>query len=88
MNLEKSDTLDRHDTQEAMPNFQTNDTPPPGHRKSYGWLWFVVLALVGVGVYYFRSHGSSAKAASDSAQSPGGMPGRGRDDSRSWRGGA
>ena len=33
MNLEKSDTLDRHDTQEAMPNFQTNDTPPPGHRK-------------------------------------------------------
>lgn len=27
MNLEKSDTLDRHDTQEAMPNFQMNDTP-------------------------------------------------------------
>jgi len=77
MNLEKSNTVDRYPAQDAMPSFRTSEAPPPGKPKSYGWLWLVILVLVGVAVYYFRSHASSAKAASDSAQSPSGMPGRG-----------
>ena len=78
MNLEKPNTLDRHDLQETMPSFQMTEAPPPGKPKRYGWLWLVILVLVGLGVYYyFRSHANSAKAASDSAQSPGGRPGRG-----------
>ena len=77
MNLEKSNTLEQHDAQEAMPSFQMNETPPPGKRKSYGWLWLVILVLVGVGVYYFRSQGSAAKAASGSARASGGGFGRG-----------
>src|SRR5271157_5500070 len=78
MNLEKSNTLDRHDVQETMPSFPITDTPPPGKSKKHGWLWLVILVLVGLGVYYyFRSHADTAKAASDTAQSPGGRPGRG-----------
>ena len=78
MNLEKPDTLDRQDVQETMPSFQMTEAPPPGKPKRYGWLWLVILVLVGLGVYYyFRSQANSAKAASDSAQSPGGRSGRG-----------
>ena len=77
MNLEKSNTLDRHDVQEPMPTFQMNEAPPPGKRKRYGWLWLAILVLAGLGVYYFRSHAGAAKVASDAAQSPGGRPGRG-----------
>ncbi|MGO8791931.1 MAG: MdtA/MuxA family multidrug efflux RND transporter periplasmic adaptor subunit [Terriglobia bacterium] len=77
MNLEKSDTLDRQDVQEPVPSFQTNEGPPPGKRKSHGWLWLAILVLVGAGVYYFRSHAGAANAASQTAQAPGGRPGRG-----------
>ena len=78
MNLEKPDTLDRQDVQETMPSYQMTEAPPPGKPKRYGWLWLVILVLVGLGVYYyFRSQANSAKAASDSAQSPGGRSGRG-----------
>jgi multidrug efflux system membrane fusion protein len=77
MNLEKPDTLDRHDVQETMPSFQMAEAPPPGKPKRRGWLWLVIVVLVGLGVYYFRSHANSAKAASNSAQSPGGGSGRG-----------
>jgi multidrug efflux system membrane fusion protein len=77
MNLEKSNTLDRHDLPETMPNYQISEPPPAGKPKSYGWLWLVILVLVGVGIYYFRSHANTAKAASDTAQSPGSRPGRG-----------
>jgi multidrug efflux system membrane fusion protein len=77
MNLEKPDTLERHDLQETMQNFRTIESPPAGKPKKYGWLWVVVLVLVGLGVYYYRSHATAAKAASDGAQSPGGRLGRG-----------
>jgi multidrug efflux system membrane fusion protein len=78
MNLEKPDTLDRQDPEETMPSYQMTEARPPGKPKRYGWLWLVILVLVGLGVYYyFRSRANSAKAASDSAQSPGGRPGRG-----------
>ena len=77
MNLEKPNTLDRHDVEETMPSFQMTEAPPPGKPKSYGWLWLVILALVGLGVYYYRSRATPATAVSDSAQSPGGRPGRG-----------
>jgi multidrug efflux system membrane fusion protein len=78
MNLEKSNTLDRHDLEETMPRFQATDAPPPGKSKKHGWLWLVILVLVGLGVYYyFHSHANTAKAASDATQSPGGRPGRG-----------
>jgi multidrug efflux system membrane fusion protein len=78
MNLEKPNTLDRQDVPETMPSFQMTEAPPPGEHKKYGWLWLVICVLAGLGVYYyFRSHGSSAKAATDSAQSPGGRSGRG-----------
>ena len=52
MNLEKSDTLDRHDTQEAMPNFQTNDTPHPVIARatdgcgSWFWRWWVWASII------------------------------------------
>jgi multidrug efflux system membrane fusion protein len=78
MNLEKPNTLERHDVQESVPTFEMTEAPPPGKPKKHGWIWLVVLVLVGLGVYYyFRSHANSAKAASDSAQSPGGRPARG-----------
>ncbi len=79
MNLEQPNTLDRHDVQETVPSFQMTEVPPPEKPKRYGWLWLVILVLVGLGVYfhYFRSQASPAKAASDSAQSPGGRSGRG-----------
>ena len=77
MNLEKSNTVEQDAPQATMPSFRASEPPPPGKPRSYGWLWLLILVLVGVAVYYFRSHASSAKAASDSAQSPGGMPGRG-----------
>jgi multidrug efflux system membrane fusion protein len=77
MNLEKPDTLDQHDLQETLPSYPMTEAPPPGKPKRYGWLWLVILVLVGLGVYYYRSHANSANAASDSAQSPGGRPGRG-----------
>jgi len=78
MNLEKPDTLDRHDVQETMPSFRAAEPLPPEKPKGYGWLWLVIVVLVGLGVYYYyRSHASPAKAATDSAQSPGGRPGRG-----------
>jgi multidrug efflux system membrane fusion protein len=78
MNLEKPNTLDQQDLQESMPSFQETAPPPPAKPTSYGWLWLVLLVLVGAGVYYyFHSQASPAKAASDSAQSPGGRAGRG-----------
>ena len=78
MNLEKPNTLDRHDVQETMPSFQMAEGPPPEKPRSYAWLWLVVLVLVGAGVYYyFHSQASPAKAASDTVQSPGGRAGRG-----------
>jgi len=81
MNLEKPNTLDRHDVQETRRSFRRIKPPPPGKPKRYGWLWLVNLVLVGLGVYYyyyyFRPHANPAKAASDSAQSPGGRSGRG-----------
>jgi multidrug efflux system membrane fusion protein len=79
MNLEKPDTLDRHEVQGSMPTFQMTEVPPPEKPKRYGWLWLVILVLVGSGVYYyyFRTHANAAKAASDSAQSPGGRAARG-----------
>jgi len=78
MNLEKPDTLDRNDLQETTPTFRMTEEPAPEKPKKRGWLWIVILVLVGSGVYlYFRSHSSPAQVASDSAQSPGGRPGRG-----------
>jgi multidrug efflux system membrane fusion protein len=77
MNLEKSNTLDRHDLQETLPSFQIAEPPPPIKPKRRGWLWLVILVLVGLGVYYYsRSHSSSPKAASP-VQSAGGRSGRG-----------
>jgi multidrug efflux system membrane fusion protein len=40
-------------------------------------VWLLVLALAGVAVYYYRAHASSAKAASDAAQTPTARAGRG-----------
>jgi len=78
MNLEKSNTLDRQDMQETMPGFSAIEPPPPGKSKKHGWLWLVILVLVGLGVYYHsRSHANTARAATDTTQSPGGRPGRG-----------
>ena len=78
MNLEKPNTLDRHELQETMPSFRMAESPPPGKPKGHGWLWVVILVLVGAGVYYyFRSHANSDKSASASAQSPGTKSGRG-----------
>jgi multidrug efflux system membrane fusion protein len=77
MNLEKPNTLDRHDLQETMPSFQMTEAPPPGKPRKHGWLWLVIVVLVGLGIYYYRSRTNPAKAASDSAASPGSRPGRG-----------
>ncbi|MFZ0960937.1 MAG: MdtA/MuxA family multidrug efflux RND transporter periplasmic adaptor subunit [Terriglobia bacterium] len=78
MNLEKPNTIDGQDLQETLPSFRISEPPSPVKPKRHGWLWLVVLVLVGLGVYYYyRSHANPAKAASDSAQSPGGRPGRG-----------
>ncbi len=78
MDLEKSNTLDRQDLQETMPDFQESEPPPRGRPKKYGWLWLVILILLGLGVYsYFRSHATPAKPAVEAAQSPGNQAGRG-----------
>jgi multidrug efflux system membrane fusion protein len=78
MNLEPPNALDRHDLQETLPSFPTTGPPHSGKPRKYGWLWLVILVLVGVGAYYhFRSPASPAKAVSGAAQPPGGMPGRG-----------
>ena len=78
MNLEKSNTLERQDVQEPLPNFQLNEPPPSGKRKKYGWVWLVILVVVGLGVYYFRSRAGAAKAESGAAAQAGaGRPGRG-----------
>jgi multidrug efflux system membrane fusion protein len=78
MNLEKPNTLDRPDLQENMPSFQMEEASPSGKPKKRGWLWLVILVLVGLGVFfYYRSHPNSAKAASDAAQSPAVRTGQG-----------
>ena len=56
MNLEPPNTLDRQDLQETLPSFQTPGSSHSGKPRRYGWLWLVILVLVGLGVYYhFRS---------------------------------
>jgi multidrug efflux system membrane fusion protein len=78
MNVEPPNTLDRQDLQEPLPRFQTASPAHSGKPRKYGWLWLVILVLVGLGVYYhFRSAASSGKAAMSGAQMPGGQPGRG-----------
>jgi membrane fusion protein, multidrug efflux system len=77
MNLEQPNTLDRRDLQETMPSFRPMEPPPSGKPKKYGWIWLVILVVAGLGFYYYRSHLTPAKAASDGAQSPGGRAGRG-----------
>jgi multidrug efflux system membrane fusion protein len=78
MDLEKSNTLDRQDLQETMPDFQMAEPPSSGKPKRHVWLWVVILALLGLGVYsYYRTHAGGAKAVGDTAQTQGGRAGRG-----------
>ena len=78
MDLEKSNTLDRQDLQETMPDFQMAEPPSSGKPKRHVWLWVVILALLGLGVYsYYRTHAGGAKAVGDTAQMQGGRAGRG-----------
>ena len=76
MSLDKSDTIDRREAPETMPSFQMNEALPPGAPKRHGWIWLVVLAAVALGIYYYRSQSNPAKAATGSAQTAGGGPGR------------
>jgi membrane fusion protein, multidrug efflux system len=76
MNLEKPNTLEAQDVQESTTRFSATQGSPPGNPKKHGWVWLVVLILVGVGVYYYRSHLGTAKPSTDAAQAPGSKPGR------------
>jgi multidrug efflux system membrane fusion protein len=81
MNLEKTNTLEGRELQEEMiPSFPMSEgSPPEKPKKKHGWIWLVVLILVGSGIYYyyFRPSKSPTQVVSDSTQSPGGRPGQG-----------
>ena len=53
MNVEHSKTLEPPDLGEPLPAFQVNDLPPSRRPRKYGWLWLVMLILLGVGLYFY-----------------------------------
>src|ERR1039458_5855750 len=64
MNVEHPKTLERPDLGEPLPAFQANDLPPSRRPRKYGWLWVVMLILLGVSLYfYLHSHAAPANAA-------------------------
>jgi multidrug efflux system membrane fusion protein len=55
-----------------LPERDTQDSAAPQSSKSRWWLWVVVLAVIGIGIWYYRGAHSTSEAGGNAAGGAGG----------------
>jgi multidrug efflux system membrane fusion protein len=69
MNVEKTGMLEQQD--EPLKHLLTEGSPAPRPKRRW-WILLAIVVVLGVSIYYFRSHSNSAKATSGVAGASGG----------------
>ncbi len=59
------------------PGARDSSAAPPDKTKSRWWIWIVILAVIGIGVWYYRGHSTSEVGATAAAGTSGAAKGKG-----------